>query len=109
MMSDTDFDPGKSLQDNVAGWIAAMRVKVKACEKGLESLDALETEFTKLATTITNLNLPDFKKEFYIFRQEVQTAQAVAASRAKITAAITAAVTSIVTGVIVALLINFLS
>ena len=108
-MSDTEFDPGKSLQDNVAGWVAAMRVKVKACEKRLECLDDLETEFTKLQTTIENMNLPDFKKEFYVFRQEVQTAQAVAASKAKSTAAITAAVTSIVTAVIVALLINFLS
>lgn len=108
-MSDTEFDPGKSLQDNVAGWVAALRVKVKACEKGLVSLDALETEFTKLQTTIENLNLSEFKKEFYIFRQEVQTAQAVAASKAKTTAAITAVVTSIVTGVIVALAINFLS
>ena len=108
-MSDTDFDPGKSIQDNVAGWIAAMRVKVKACEKGLEALDDLDKEFTKLQTTIENMNLPDFKKEFYVFRQEVQTAQAVAASKAKSTAAITAAVTSIVTAVIVALLINFLS
>lgn len=108
-MADTEFDPGKSIQDNVAGWIAAMRVKVRACEKGLEDLDELDKEFIKLQTTIENLHLPDFKKEFYVFRQEVQTAQAVAASKAKITAAITAAITSIVTGVIVALLINFLS